>query len=79
MWEVVRLITLSVNLLELGTPNWPRTHRIVLRLTGLSLAGRRLPQFYLVSFRIDDPSKRSILGLVNLLENVAAFFAQNFD
>ena len=45
----------------------------------LSLAGGRLPELYLVSFRINDPSKLSILGLVNLLKYVAAFFAQSFD
>src|SRR5580700_2446990 len=50
----------------LGEPPW-------------SLAGRRLPQFYLVSFRIDDPGKLSVLGIVNLIENVAAFFSQDFD
>src|SRR5207248_784701 len=44
-----------------------------------SLAGGRLPQFYLVSFRIDDPRKLPVLGIVDLLENVAAFFAQDFD
>src|SRR2546430_9685598 len=44
-----------------------------------SLAGRRLPKFYLVSFRIDDPAKLPVLGIVDLLENVAAFFAQHFD
>lgn len=40
-----------------------------------SLAGRRLPKFYLVSFWIDDPAKLSVLGIVDLLENVAPFFA----
>ena len=40
-----------------------------------SLADRRLPQLYLVSFRIDDPGKLPVLGIVDLLENVAAFFA----
>ena len=40
-----------------------------------SLAGRRLPKFYLVAFWIDDPGKLPVLGIVNLLENVAAFFA----
>ena len=44
-----------------------------------SLAGRRLPKFYLVSFRIDDPAKLPVIGIVDLLENVAAFFAQDFD
>src|SRR5207248_9606254 len=44
-----------------------------------SLAGGRLPQFYLVSFRIDDPRKLPVLGIVDLLENVAAFLAQDFD
>src|SRR5205809_3919994 len=44
-----------------------------------SLAGRRLPKFYLVSFWIDDPGKLPVLGIVDLLENVAAFFAQDFD
>src|SRR5271166_2942487 len=45
----------------------------------LLLAGGRLPQFDLVPFGIDDPSKLSILGVVNLLQYVAAFFAQSFD
>src|SRR5882762_339035 len=44
-----------------------------------SLAGRRLPQFYLVSFWIDDPGKLPVLGIVDLLEHVAAFCAQDFD
>src|SRR5436189_5056926 len=44
-----------------------------------SLAGRRLPKFYLVSFWIDDPGKLPVLGIVDLLEYVAAFFAQDFD
>src|SRR5205823_5267196 len=44
-----------------------------------SLAGRRLPKFYLVSFWIDDPGKLPVLGIVDLFENVAAFFAQDFD
>src|SRR2546430_1288772 len=44
-----------------------------------SLAGRRLPKFYLVSFGIDDPGKLPVLGIVDLLENVAAFFAQDFN
>jgi hypothetical protein len=38
------------------------------------LADRRLPKFYLVSFWIDDPGKLPVLGIVDLLENVAAFF-----
>jgi hypothetical protein len=40
-----------------------------------SLAGGRLPKFHLVSLWIDDPAKLSVLGIVDLLENVAAFFA----
>ena len=40
-----------------------------------SLAGRRLPKFYLVSFWIDDPGKLPVLGIVDLLKNVAAFLA----
>src|SRR5882762_7440863 len=44
-----------------------------------SLPGRRLPQFYLVSFWIDDPGKLPVLGIVDLLEHVAAFCAQDFD
>ena len=43
------------------------------------MAGRRLPKFYLVAFWIDDPGKLPVLGIVDLLENVAAFFAQDFD
>jgi hypothetical protein len=38
------------------------------------LAGRRLPEFNLVSLWIDDPGKLPVLGIVDLLENVAAFF-----
>jgi hypothetical protein len=53
--------------------------RIELRSPTLSLAGRRFPEFHFVSFRIDDPSKLSVLGLVNLLEHIAAFFSQGFD
>src|SRR5678809_996122 len=44
-----------------------------------SLAGRRLPQLDFVAFRIDDPGELPVLGVVDLLENVAAFLAQNFD
>src|SRR6185437_11941531 len=44
-----------------------------------SLTGRRLPEFHLVSFRIDDPAKLSVLGVVDLFENIAAFFAQGAD
>src|SRR3954462_8220795 len=43
------------------------------------LAGRRLPEFYLVSFWIDDPGKLPVLGIVDLLENVAALFALDFN
>ena len=43
------------------------------------MAGRRLAKFYLVSFCINDPGKLPVLGVVDLLENVAAFFAQDFD
>ena len=39
-----------------------------------SLAGGRLPKFYLVSFWIDDPAKLAVLGIVDPLENVAPFF-----
>ena len=49
--------------------------KFVLSPIALSLAGRRLPKLYLVSFWIDDPGKLPVLGIVNLLENVAAFFA----
>src|SRR3712207_1547826 len=41
----------------------------------LSLAGRRLPELYLVSFWIDDPGELPVLGIVDLFQNVAAFFA----
>src|ERR1035437_2148242 len=44
-----------------------------------SLAGKRLPKFYLVAFWIDDPAKLPVLGIVDLLENAAAFLAQDFD
>ena len=44
-----------------------------------SFAGKRLPKFYLVSFWIDDPGELPILGIVDFLENVAAFFAQDLD
>src|SRR5205823_3344852 len=44
-----------------------------------SLAGRRLPKFYLVSFWIDDVGKLPVFRIVDLLENVAAFFAQDSD
>jgi hypothetical protein len=54
----------------------PRVVGMVQRRSGpWSLAGRRLPEFYLVSFWIDDPGKLSVFGLVDLLEHVAAFFA----
>jgi hypothetical protein len=48
--------------------------RFVLSRLPWSLPGGRLPKFYLVSFWIDDPGKFSVLGIVDLLENVAAFF-----
>ncbi len=55
----------------------PKLKACRLRAGGLSrsLAGRRLPKFYLVSFGIDDPCKRAVFGIVDLVENVAAFFA----
>ena len=40
-----------------------------------SLAGKRFPKFYFVSFWIDDPSKLPVFGIVDLLENVAALVA----
>ncbi len=44
-----------------------------------SLASRWLPQLHLVSFGIDDPGELSVFGIVDLVENVAALFAQDFD
>ena len=32
-----------------------------------------------VMLKVDDPSKLAVLGIIDLLENVAAFFAQNFN
>src|ERR1700693_4342737 len=45
----------------------------------LIIARYAVAMFHLVSFRIDDPSKLSILGLVNLLKYIATFSAQGFD
>lgn len=52
-----------------------RCRRFVLRPTPLVTGRRRLPKFDLVSFWIDDPGKLPVLGIVDLVENVAAFFA----
>ena len=43
----------------------------------LSLAGRRLPELHLVSFRIHDPGKLPILRFVDVPEHIAAFFLQS--
>src|SRR5688500_7050817 len=40
----------------------------------VSLTGGRLPQFDLVPLRIDDPGKLAVLGFIDLVEDVAAFF-----
>jgi hypothetical protein len=40
------------------------------------LASRRLAQLDLVSLGINDPGKLPILGVVNLVEHIAAFFLQ---
>ena len=53
---------------RLCLPCFYRAYRLIAKL-----------QFYLISFWIDDPGKLSVLGIVDLLENVAAFFAQDFD
>ena len=37
------------------------------------MTGRWLPQFHLVSLRIDDPGKFAVFRLIDLLEDVAAF------
>src|SRR4051812_15384064 len=42
-----------------------------------SLSRKRLPELDLVSFRIDDPGELPVLGIVDLLEHVAAFLAQD--
>src|SRR6266853_6806962 len=44
-----------------------------------SLDLRRLPQLDLVSFWINDPAKLPILGFIDLLEHIAAFFLQGLD
>ena len=38
-----------------------------------------MPQFDLVALGIDDPGKLSILGVVDLLEDVASLFLENLD
>src|SRR5690348_5674482 len=45
----------------------------------VSLTGRRLPQFDHVSLRIDDPAKGAVVGLVDLVEDVAAFRLERGD
>ena len=44
-----------------------------------SLALRRLPELDFVSLWINDPRKFAVLGFVNLLEHIAAFFLQGLD
>ena len=46
---------------------------------GASLTGRWLPQFDLVSLRIDDPGKLAVLGVIDLVEDVAAFRFERRD
>jgi hypothetical protein len=38
-----------------------------------------LPQFDLVAFRIDNPGKLAVLGVVDLIEHVAAFRLERRD
>src|SRR5215216_3919222 len=45
----------------------------------VSLTGRRLPQFDLVSLGIDDPAKLAVLGVVDLVEDVAALRLERRD
>src|SRR3954464_9772692 len=52
----------------------PRCHS-----EAVSLTGRWLPQFDLVSFWIDDPAKLAVLGVVDLVEDVAAFRFERRD
>src|SRR5918992_3981299 len=44
-----------------------------------SLTGRWLPQFDLVSLRIDDPGKLAVLRVIDLVEDVAAFRFERRD
>src|SRR5215207_10409514 len=44
-----------------------------------SLTRRWLPQFDLVSLGIDDPAKLAVLGVVDLVEDVAAFRFERRD
>ena len=45
----------------------------------VSLTGRWLPQFDLVSLRIDDPGKLAVLRVIDLVEDVAAFRFEHRD
>ncbi|HEV2669822.1 MAG TPA: hypothetical protein VGU74_01920, partial [Gemmatimonadales bacterium] len=45
----------------------------------VSLTGRWLPQFDLVSLRIDDPAKLAVLSVIDLVEDVAAFRFERRD
>ena len=68
-WRFTRLDALPERLARIVHLDEPE-RAIVSCPQPLSLAGGRLPEFYFVSFRIDDPSKLSILGLVNLLKYI---------
>ncbi len=43
------------------------------------MTGRWLPQFDLVSLRVDDPAELSVLGVVDLVEDVTAFRFERRD
>src|SRR4051794_25718781 len=55
-----------------------RTARFT-RSAAASLAGGRLPQFDLVSVRVDDPPKLAVLRVIDLIEDVAAFGFERRD
>lgn len=43
------------------------------------MTGRWLPQFDLVSLRIDDPGKLTVLGFIDLVEDVASVLPERSD
>jgi hypothetical protein len=53
--------------------------RFVLRPIALIIGRQAVAKVLPVSLWIDDPGKLPILGFVNLLEHIAAFFLQGLD
>src|SRR6185437_11443331 len=57
-------------------PSWTRRRTKRWRV---SLTGRWLPQFDLVSLGVDDPAKRAVLGVVDLVDHVTPLRRERRD